>query len=55
MATRSPLAAPVFPDPPRGKVIPHRLEQHGQVRVDNYYWLNDRSNSGSPGVFTERK
>ncbi len=44
MTTRSPLAAPVFPDPPRAKVIPHRLEQHGQVRVDNYYWLNDRSN-----------
>jgi oligopeptidase B len=44
MATRSPLAVPVFPDPPRAKVIPHRLEQHGHVRVDDYYWLNDRSN-----------
>ncbi len=30
-------------DPPRAKVVPHRLEQHGQVRVDDYYWLNDRS------------
>ncbi len=31
-------------NPPLAKIIPHRLEQHGQVRVDNYYWLNDRSN-----------
>ena len=44
METRSPLPATVCPDPPQAKVIPHRLEQHGQVRVDNYYWLNDRSN-----------
>ena len=32
------------PDPPLAKIIPHTLEKHGQVRVDNYYWLNDRSN-----------
>ncbi len=44
MTTRSPFTPPVFPDPPHAKVIPHRLEQHGQVRVDDYYWLNDRSN-----------
>ena len=44
MTTPSPLGANVFPDPPQAKVIPHRLEQHGQVRVDDYYWLNDRSN-----------
>ena len=31
-------------NPPLAKIIPHRLEQHGQVRIDNYYWLNDRSN-----------
>ena len=31
-------------DPPLAKIIPHQLEKHGQVRVDNYYWLNDRSN-----------
>jgi oligopeptidase B len=44
MTTPSPLGANVFPDPPQAKAIPHRLEQHGQVRVDDYYWLNDRSN-----------
>jgi oligopeptidase B len=44
MTTPSPLGGNVFPDPPQAKVIPHRLEQHGQVRVDDYYWLNDRSN-----------
>ena len=32
------------PAPPLAKIIPHQLEKHGQVRVDNYYWLNDRSN-----------
>ena len=24
---------------------PHRMEIHGDVRVDDYYWLNDRENS----------
>ncbi len=32
------------PVPPHAKVIPRRLEQHGQVRIDDYYWLNDPSN-----------
>ncbi len=30
--------------PPVAKVIPHRLEKHGHVRVDNYYWLRERDN-----------
>jgi len=30
--------------PPIAKVIPHELEKHGHVRIDNYYWLNDREN-----------
>ncbi len=47
MTTRSPLGPPVFPVLPHAQVIPHRLEQHGQVRVDDYYWLNDRT---SPDV-----
>ena len=29
---------------PKAKKIPHRLETHGDVRIDNYYWLNDREN-----------
>ena len=32
------------PDPPRAKKIPHRIETHGHVRIDEYYWLNDREN-----------
>jgi oligopeptidase B len=44
MATRSSHTGSVCPDPPRAPLIPHRLEQHGQVRFDDYYWLNDRSN-----------
>ena len=29
--------------PPRAKTTPHRLETHGDVRIDNYFWLRDRS------------
>ena len=24
------------------KTRPHRLEQHGHVRIDEYYWMRDR-------------
>lgn len=30
------------PVPPEAKVVPHELEKHGDVRIDNYYWLKDR-------------
>ena len=30
--------------PPRAAAIPERLERFGRVRVDNYYWLKDRTN-----------
>jgi oligopeptidase B len=29
---------------PEAKKVPHRLEKHGDVRVDDYFWLNDRDN-----------
>jgi len=44
MTIRSSRTASSVPDPPQAKLLPHRLEQHGHVRVDDYYWLNDRSN-----------
>ena len=31
-------------EPPSAKRIPYKLEKHGQVRVDDYYWLKDRKN-----------
>lgn len=37
MPTRVPL-------PPQAPVIPRVLEKHGQVRVDEYYWLKERDN-----------
>lgn len=37
-----PAAAP--PAPPVAKVEPHRFEEHGHVRIDNYYWLKERDN-----------
>lgn len=30
--------------PPVAKIIPKNLEKFGDVRVDNYFWLNDREN-----------
>ncbi len=30
--------------PPRAKARPQKLEQHGHVRNDYYYWLRDRQN-----------
>ncbi|MBO0731096.1 MAG: S9 family peptidase [Acidimicrobiaceae bacterium] len=32
---------PMPPEPPRR---PHRMEAHGDVRVDDWYWLGDRDN-----------
>ena len=28
--------------PPRAPQRPHRLEKHGDVRLDDYYWLRNR-------------
>lgn len=33
-----------IPTEPAAKKISHRLEMHGDVRLDNYYWLNNREN-----------
>ena len=33
-----------LPKPPLAKIIPHKLEEHGHVREDYYYWLHDREN-----------
>lgn len=30
--------------PPIATVKPKKLEKHGDVRIDNYYWLNEREN-----------
>ncbi|MEM9687434.1 MAG: S9 family peptidase, partial [Bacteroidota bacterium] len=31
-------------DPPKADKIPTNLEKHGDVRTDNYFWLNQRDN-----------
>lgn len=28
--------------PPIAKIVPHTLEKHGDIRTDNYFWLNQR-------------
>lgn len=30
--------------PPMAQRRPHRLEMHGDVRVDDYFWLREREN-----------
>jgi oligopeptidase B len=32
------------PEPPVAEIIPKELTIHGDTRVDNYYWLNQREN-----------
>jgi len=32
------------PEPPVAEVVPHELVAHGDLRVDNYYWLREREN-----------
>ncbi len=34
----------IEPEPPHARVAPTRLEAHGVVRVDDYYWLRERDN-----------
>ena len=29
--------------PPRAKLVPHEITLHGDTRVDNYFWLRDRT------------
>jgi oligopeptidase B len=38
------LAVLQGPQPPIAAVRPHRFEEHGNVRIDQYYWLRDRNN-----------
>ena len=30
--------------PPRAKKLPHKLVENGNVRIDNYYWMNQWDN-----------
>ncbi len=41
-AARADAQAPEAPVPPVAEVVPTRLEVHGHVRLDDYYWLNRR-------------
>jgi oligopeptidase B len=35
-------AEPKTPTPPAAEIVPKKLEKHGDIRVDDYYWLNRR-------------
>ena len=30
---------------PKAKILPKKLKKHNEIRIDNYFWLNDRENS----------
>lgn len=32
----------VNPEAPKAKIIPKKLKKHNEIRIDNYFWLNDR-------------
>ena len=34
-----------FNTPPKPKKIPYKLEAHGDIRIDNYYWMRDDTRS----------
>jgi oligopeptidase B len=34
----------VIKNPPKAKIIPTTLEKFDDIRIDNYFWLNDREN-----------
>jgi len=46
LGAQQPSGSPVAPalTPPVAAVRPHRFDEHGNVRVDPYYWLKDRNN-----------
>ena len=43
---QTPATAATTPSltPPMAAVRPHRFDEHGNVRIDQYYWLKERSN-----------
>ncbi|MBU2996130.1 S9 family peptidase [Cellulophaga baltica] len=40
---------------PIAKKVPKKLEIHGDTRIDNYYWLNDRDNDEVIAYLNEEK
>src|SRR5712692_37192 len=45
-AQQAPTTSPAAPalTPPMAAVRPHRFDEFGTVRIDQYYWLKDRNN-----------
>ncbi len=46
LAQQTATTAPAAPalTPPMAAVRAHRFDEHGNVRIDQYYWLKDRNN-----------
>src|SRR5260221_259759 len=44
----APVAAlaidPTVPNPPAAKKVPDKLEQHGDTRIDDFFWIKDKTN-----------
>jgi oligopeptidase B len=39
-----PARDPMGATPPTAKRVPHKLEQHGETRIDDFYWIKDKTN-----------
>ncbi len=35
---------PTSATPPAAKRVPHKLEQHGETRIDDFYWIKEKTN-----------
>jgi oligopeptidase B len=35
---------PTLATPPVAKKVPHKLEQHGDVRIDDFFWIKEKTN-----------
>lgn len=45
LSRRRALLSSAMAAPPLAKKLPRELVEHGDLRVDNYYWLRDDSRS----------
>lgn len=44
IAAQTFVAAQASPNPPVARVAPKTDKLHGETRVDNYYWLREKTN-----------
>ena len=43
------------PNPPVAAIRPKKLEKHGHIRIDNYYWLRERESEEVLDYLTDNR